>query len=118
MNQYAASKPKNFQVFFECPDQFAKAKALGAVGSIDGLANLIPHEATKAMNGCKQSIEKYATVRKVLATSNNYIGLLRFGLEQLGMNPGPCFAPNTFVRASEKEALLQSLDAIGRLQLI
>jgi 4-hydroxy-tetrahydrodipicolinate synthase len=106
-----------FKIFFECPDKFQQSKKLGAVGCIDGLANLNPLEAVGSMNGDINFINQYKKARNVLATSKNYIAVLKAGLRLIGINVGTPFHPNHQVEAIDLENIKNVLVETGRINI-
>lgn len=107
----------DFKIFFECPDKFQQSEKLGAVGCIDGLANLNPLEAVGAMNGDINFISQYKKARSVLATSKNYIAVLKAGLKLIGINVGTPFHPNHQVEPIEFENIKNVLLETGRINI-
>jgi len=107
----------DFKIFFECPDKFQQSEKLGAVGCIDGLANLNPLEAVGAMNGDINFIIQYKKARNVLASSKNYIAVLKAGLKMIGINVGTPFHPNHQIDPIEQESIKNVLVETGRINI-
>ncbi|GMV81037.1 MAG: hypothetical protein AMXMBFR7_22210 [Planctomycetota bacterium] len=107
--------PAGFLIFSGAPFRREEYRQAGAAGCIDGPTNLLPSEAARAYAGDAASSERCAKVFGVLERSNNFIGLLKYGLCLLGAPAGQPRQPFTDVSSVDKEELRTLLQRAGYL---